>query len=147
MVCRTSVPNGLWHPFRDLVRLQNDLGRLFDQPLRAPQASDGPAVNVWKNEHGSVVTSEIPGLDIANLEVSVTGDTVTIQGQKVSEEQATESRVQRRERAVGRFTRTLKVPYRIDASRTEASYQNGVLAVTLPVSEDDKRKQIPVKSA
>jgi HSP20 family protein len=147
MVCRTSVPNGLWHPFRDFVRLQSDLGRLFDQSARVPQkASDGPAINVWKNEHGSVVTAEIPGLDVANLEISVTGDTVTIQGQKVAEPQSSESRVQRRERAVGRFTRTLKLPYRIDAARTEASYQKGVLTVTLPMSEDDKRKQIPVKS-
>lgn len=148
MVCRTSVPNGLWHPFRDLVRLQNDLGRLFDQPVRASQkASDGPAINVWKNEHGSVVTAEIPGLDVANLEISVVGDTVTIHGQKVAETQSTDSRVQRRERAVGRFTRTVKLPYRIDAARTEASYRNGVLTVALPTCEDDKRKQIPVKSA
>lgn len=148
MVCRTSVSNGLWHPFRDFVRLQNDLGRLFEQPVKAPQkAPDGPALNVWKAEHSSVVTAEIPGLDIAKLDVSVTGDTVTIQGQKLPEEQVQDSRVQRRERAVGKFTRVLKLPYRIDAARTEASYQKGVLTVTLPMFDDDKRKQITVKSA
>lgn len=148
MVCRTSVPNGLWHPFRDFVRLQNDLGRLFDQPLKAPSTvPGGPAVNVWKGEHGSVVTAEIPGLDVANLEVAVTGNTVTIQGQKLAEEQIQESRVQRRERVVGKFTRVLKLPYRIDTARTEAVYQKGVLTVTLPMCDDDKRKQISVKSA
>jgi HSP20 family protein len=147
MVCRTSVSNGLWHPFRDFVRLQNDLGRLFEQPIRAAVAADGPAVNVWKNEQGSVLTTEIPGLDVANLDISITGDTVTIQGQKVTEEHAAESRVQRRERAAGKFTRTFKLPYRIDAALTEATYQKGVLSVTLPMSEDDKKKQITVKSA
>lgn len=146
MVCRTSVPNGLWHPFRDFVRLQNDLGRLFNEPLR-PQSSDGPAFNVWKNDQGSVITAELPGLDVAKLEVSVVGDTVTIQGQKVAEDYAQDSRVQRRERAVGKFTRTLKLPYRIDTARTEASYQKGLLTLTLPTLEDDKRKQIAVKSA
>ncbi len=146
MVCRTSVPN-TWHPFRDLVRLQNDLGRLFGEPARSSQPSTGPAVNVWKNEQGSVVTAEIPGLDVAQLDISVVGDTVTIQGQKVAEDYSQDSRVQRRERAVGRFTRMLKLPYRIDAARTEAHYQKGLLTVTLPMLEDDKRKQIAVKSA
>lgn len=146
MVCRTSVPNGLWHPFRDLVRLQNDLGKLFGEPARAVQPTEGPAVNVWKGEHGSILTAEVPGLDVAQLEVSVVGDTVTIQGQKVAEDYPQDARVQRRERAVGRFTRTIKLPYRIDAARTEATYQKGLLTVTLPLSDDDKRKQISVKS-
>jgi len=147
MVCRTSVHNGLWHPFRDLVRLQNDLGRLFNDPIRTQQPSDGPAFNVWKGEQGSVLTAEIPGLDVSQLDVSVVGDTVTIQGQKSAEDYAADARVQRRERAVGKFTRTLKLPYRIDASRTDATYQKGLLTVTLPTLEDDKRKQIAVKSA
>lgn len=147
MVCRTSVSNGLWHPFRDLVRLQNDLGRLFNEPIRSQQPSDGPAMNVWKNDQGSVITTEVPGLDVAQLEVSVVGDTVTIQGQKVAEDYSQDARVQRRERSVGRFARTLKLPYRVDASRTEANYHKGVLTVSLPMLEDEKRKQIPVKSA
>ena len=147
MVCRTPVSNGLWHPFRDLVRLQNDLGRLFGEPIRTQQPSDGPALNVWKNDQGSVVTAEIPGLDVSQLEVSVVGDTVTIQGQKTAEDYSQDARVQRRERAVGKFTRTLKLPYRIDAARTEATYQSGLLTVKLPTLEDDKRRHIAVKSA
>lgn len=147
MVCRTSAPTGLWSPFRDLVRLQTDFGRLFGEPLRTQKVPEGPAFNVWKNEHGMVVTSEVPGMDAAKLEISVVGDTVTIQGQKATDDYAEDTRVQRRERSLGQFNRTLKLPYRIDASRTEAVYRNGVLSVTLPAMEDDKRKQITVKSA
>lgn len=146
MVCRTSVPNGLWHPFRDLVRLQNDLGRLFGEPIRTSHPSDAPAINVWKNDTSTIITAEVPGLDIAQLDISVVGDTVTIQGQKVAEDYAEDARVQRRERAVGKFTRSVKLPYRIDAARTEASYQKGLLTVALPMLEDDKRKQIAVKA-
>lgn len=146
MVARASVPSGLWQPFRDFVRLQNDLGRFFNEPLRSFTA-DGPAFNVWKNEQGSVVTAELPGLDVANLDVSVVGDTVTIQGQKVAEDYSQDARVQRRERSSGKFARTMKLPYRIDATRTDATYRNGLLSITLPMLEDDKRKQISVKSA
>lgn len=147
MVCRTTVPAGVWSPFRDLVRLQNEFGRLLGEPLRSQKVPDGPAFNVWKNDHGTVITAEIPGLDVAHLDVSIAGDTVTIQGQKSAEDYAADARVQRRERGLGQFTRTLKLPYRVDAARSEAAYQNGVLKIQLPMSEDDKRKQIAVKSA
>ena len=147
MVCRTSVPANLWSPFRDLVRLQGDLGRLLGEPLRTQKVPDGPAFNIWKNENGASVTAELPGLDLEKLEVSIVGDTVTIQGQKAAENYPEETRVQRRERAPGQFTRTLKFPFRVDASRSEATYSKGLLTVTLPSLEDDKRKQIAVKSA
>lgn len=147
MVCRTSVPAGVWSPFRDLARLQNDLGRLLGEPLQNQKVADGPAFNVWKNENGAVVTSELPGLDVAKLDVSIVGDTVTIQGQRAAETYSEEVRVQRRERAPGQFTRTLKFPFRVDATRSEATYSKGLLTVTLPSFEDDKRKQIAVKPA
>ena len=147
MVCRTSVPANLWSPFRDLVRLQGDLGRLLGEPLRTEKVPDGPAFNVWKNENGASITAELPGLDLEKLEVSIVGDTVTIQGQKATENYPEETRVQRRERAPGQFTRTLKFPFRVDATRSEATYSKGLLTVTLPSLEDDKRKQIAVKSA
>ncbi len=147
MVCRTSVPAGLWSPFRDLVRLQGDLGRLFSEPLRTQKAPDGPAFNVWKSENGACVTAELPGLDLEKLDISIVGDTVTILGQKAVENYSEETRVQRRERAAGHFTRTLKFPFRVDSARSEATYNKGLLTVTLPSLEDDKRKQIPVKSA
>lgn len=147
MVSRTSTPAALWSPFRDLVRLQNDFGRLFGEPLRTQKVPDGPAFNVWKNDQGTVVTSEVPGMDASQLEVSVTGDTVTIQGQKAAEAYADDAKVQRRERALGHFSRTFKLPHRVDAARTEAVYRNGVLTVQLPATEDDKLKQITVKSA
>lgn len=147
MVCRTPVPAGLWSPFRDLVRLQGDLSRLLAEPLRTQKAPDGPAFNVWKSENGASVTAELPGLDLSRLEVSIVGDTVTIQGQKAAENHTEEVRVQRRERVPGQFTRTLKFPFRVDAARSEATYAKGLLTVMLPSLEDDKRKQIVVKSA
>ena len=125
MVCRTSVPAG----------------------LRTQKVPDGPAFNVWKSDAGASVTAELPGLDLEKLDISIVGDTVTIQGQKAAENFAEETRVQRRERSVGQFTRTLKLPFRVDAARSEATYSKGLLTVTLPSLEDDKRKQIAVKSA
>jgi len=147
MVSRVPVSNNVWSPWRELARLQNEVGRMLSEPLRPQGGSDGPAFNVFRNEAGSVITAELPGLTAGSLDISVSGDSVTIQGQRASESTPEGARVQRRERVTGEFKRTLKLPYRIDAGKTEAVYQRGVLSVTLPAMEDQKPHQITGKSA
>lgn len=147
MVSRAGVTNSVWSPWRELVRFQNEVGRMLNEPLRPQANSDGLAFNIYRNDKGSVVTAELPGINANSLEISVSGDAVTIQGQRVAEQNPEGARVQRRERAGGEFKRTLKLPYRVDAGRTEAVYQRGVLSVTLPAVEDEKPHQITVKSA
>jgi HSP20 family protein len=146
MVSRVGVPNGVWNPWQELARLQNEVGRILSEPLQ-PHGGEGPAFNIYRNDAGSVVTAELPGINSSSLEISVNGDVVTVQGQRVAEKNPEGARVQRRERAAGDFKRTLKLPYRVDASRTEAVYQRGVLSVTLPGVADEKPHQIAVKSA
>jgi HSP20 family protein len=146
MVSRAAVSNSVWSPWRELARLQNEFGRILNEPLQ-PHGGEGPAFNIYRNDTGSVVTAELPGINSSTLEISVSGDLVTIQGQRVAEQNPEDARVQRRERAAGDFKRTLKMPYRVDAGRTEAVYQRGVLSVTLPAIADDKPHQVTVKSA
>lgn len=147
MVSRAAVSNRVWSPWRELARLQNEVGRMLSEPLRPHSGTDGPAFNIYRNETGSVVTAELPGLNASSLDITVNGDSVTIQGQRIAEQNPEGARVQRRERVTGEFKRTLKLPYRVDGSKTEAVYQRGVLTVTLPAIEDEKPHQINVKSA
>jgi HSP20 family protein len=147
MVNRVTSSNSVWNPWRELARFQNEVGRILQEPRHPQVSSEGPAFNVYRNEHGSVVTAELPGINANSLDISVNGDVVTIQGQRVAESNFEGARVQRRERAAGEFKRTLKLPYRVDANRTEAVYQRGVLSVTLPAIADEKPHQIAVKSA
>ncbi|MDB5392477.1 MAG: heat shock protein Hsp20 family protein [Planctomycetaceae bacterium] len=145
MVSRV-VSNAVWSPWRELARFQNEVGRMLHEPIRPNASSDGPAFNIYRNDRGSVITAELPGIDASSLEISVSGDVVTIQGKRVAEANPETARVQRRERNAGEFKRTLKLPYRIDAGKTEAVYQLGVLSVTLPSVQDEKPHQIVVKS-
>lgn len=147
MVSRVATSNPVWSPWREFARFQNEVGRMLNEPYRSVVSSDTPAFNVYRNESGSIVTAELPGLNPSSLEITVSGDSVTIQGKRVSEQHPEGARVQRRERVAGEFKRTLKFPYRIDASRTEALYQRGILSVTLPAVEVEKPHQVTVKSA
>lgn len=146
MVSRIATANGVWNPWRELARLQNEMGRMFQESPITNSFVDGPAFNIWKYDGGLLATAEIPGLNPSELDISVVGDTVTISGQRVVEEQPEGARVQRRERAGGKFTRVLKLPHRVDATRASATYERGVLKVDLPASEEEKPHQISVKS-
>jgi HSP20 family protein len=114
-------------PFRDVRRLQAEMNRLFENS--APQrAGDFPAVNVYANQDGAVITAELPGVRSDDLDISVHRDSVTLAGERRTEtDEATG--YHRRERGQGRFVRALSTPFQIDPKRVEASMRNGALEV------------------
>src|SRR5579871_5976846 len=79
MVARNSLFRG-WDPWREMGRLQREMNRVFAGDRNWGLSAEAPALNVWRNENGVVLTSEIPGLDTTDLEISITGETVTIRG-------------------------------------------------------------------
>ncbi len=106
-----------------------------------------PAVNIWVNENGAVVTAEIPGVELENLDISVLNDTVTISGTRESEEKEGKESFHRKERPVGKFSRTLRLPFKISEDKVEAKYEKGILKLTLPRDESEKPKKIAIKSS
>ncbi|MBI4859246.1 MAG: Hsp20/alpha crystallin family protein [Candidatus Riflebacteria bacterium] len=133
-------------PFAEVRQLQREMNRLFaDMPTRSAQ--DFPAVNVWTGQNGYVVTAELPGVSTDELDISVIGDTVTIKGERRPDEIAPGESYHRRERGFGKFTRSFKLPRRVDAKEVQAEYRKGILKVTLPRAEEDKPKRIPLKTA
>jgi HSP20 family protein len=137
-------------PWRDVARLRREMDRLLaTEPSWSGSAAAPcyPAMNVWTNEDGAVVTAELPGFDPETIDVSVVGNTLTVSGERQPEEVGEDGRYHRRERSCGRFKRSFELPFQVDATKVDANLENGVLNVALPRAEEDKPKRITVKAS
>jgi HSP20 family protein len=104
-----------------------------------------PALNVWEEGDNYFAEAEVPGLKNENLEISVVGNELTIQGSRGDESQDGGS-YHRRERGVGEFTRVLQLPVDISTDGVTANLQGGVLTIKLPKSEAAKPRKIQVNA-
>ncbi|MBM4030771.1 MAG: Hsp20/alpha crystallin family protein [Planctomycetes bacterium] len=138
---------GLLDSLEDMERLHRDVHRLFSgfMPSAAPRVF--PPVNVWTGRDDAIVTAELPGVDPERLDISVVGDTLTLSGEREQPESGDGHIVNRLERESGGFTRTIQLPYRVEADKVEATYARGILQIKLPRLEADKPKQIAVKAS
>jgi len=134
-----------WDPWRDLRRLHAQMQRLLDGWPLAPER-EFPLVNVYTNNDGAVLTAELPGVEPADLDVSVQGDTVTIKGQRRAEELKQGENYHRQERGAGSFARSVQLPFEVEPDKVEARLEKGVLTLTLPRIEADKPRKIAVKA-
>lgn len=136
----------LW---REMDRLQREMNRLMDgiSGSESGTVSRGfPALNVWANEEHALITAEVPGIDVDDLDISIVGDTLTLTGRRPLPETDGDVQWHRHERWHGDFSRSLQLPFKIDSDNVEATYEDGVLRVTLPRAEEDQPRQIAVKS-
>lgn len=135
-----------WDPWAEMERMQNEMNKLFSR-YTTRTSPDYPAVNVWTSEEEAVVTTEIPGVDPKEVDISVVGKTLTLRGNRKSEELEEGQTYHRRERGYGAFARTVELPYRINSEKVEASFSKGILQIKMPRAEEDKPKKIAVKTA
>lgn len=136
---------GVWNPWRRLRDLEEQFSRMLgESPVRRSAAF--PAVNIYTNADGAVVTAELPGVEPDALDVSAMGATLTVKGERKIEDGGESRRAwHRRERAGGRFVRTIELPFTIDPESVEARFVNGVLRVQVARPEKDKPRKIQVK--
>jgi len=134
--------------WQELDQLQREVNRLFNRvtPEHRP-AYDYPAMNILANEEEAIITAEIPGVKPKDFEISVVGETLTLKGTRNSDELPKEASCYRQERGYGSFTRSIELPYHVDANKVEAVFSKGILKVKMPRSEEDKPKKIVVKAA
>jgi HSP20 family protein len=130
-------------PFAALRRLQDEVDRAFAAPARA---GGFPPVNVWQGPDSAAVTAEVPGVDPAGIDISVKEDVLTISGARKPPETGEDTVWHRRERAYGRFSRMIQLPYRVDPDRVEARMQDGVLQIELHRPERDRPRRIEIKA-
>jgi HSP20 family protein len=101
---------------------------------------------MYETDDTIVVKSAIAGIKPEDLDVSVTGDTLTIKGETKAEEEVKEESYIRRERRYGSFCRSLAIPTAVVADKAKAEFEDGVLTLTLPKAEEVKPKAIKVKA-
>jgi HSP20 family protein len=157
------------HPLRPFENFRREIDRLFDdfaggmwrspfgrpffdvEPFwRAPAAmTTMPAVDVAETDKAYEITAELPGLDEKNIEVKVADDVLTIRGEKQEEKEENRKDYYLSERSFGSFQRTFQIPSGVDPDKIEASFNKGVLTVTLPKSTEalKSEKKIAVKAA
>ena len=138
-------------PFEELERMRRQMdwlaGSLSRGFFREPSAGVFPLMNMTEGKDNFYVRAELPGLKSDDLEISVTGDTLSISGERKLPTEDENARYHRREREAGKFSRILTLPAQIDTGKVEARCTNGVLTITLPKAEEAKPKQITVKTS
>jgi len=143
-----------WRPFRELEEMERRFEDIFARPFlptvwrRAPALEMGwaPAIEVFEKEDKFVVKAELPGMKEENMDISVVDDTLTIKGEKKTESEVKEEDYYCCERSYGSFSRSIALPSNVDAKKIEASYEDGVLEVSLPKAPEVKPKKIAVSA-
>jgi HSP20 family protein len=139
-----------WDPKQELIRLQremNHLARRGRRPATRRRSRVFPSIIISTAENRLVVRAEVPGMKLEDFDISVSGDTLTMQGVRVTGKGLEAGWYHRRERESGGFSRAVRLPAAVDGDRAEASYQAGVLTITLPLQEPAKPKEISVRVA
>jgi len=139
------------HP---LVSFRDQMNRLFEdfwgrewglEPLFGGERPWSPALDVAETGDMVVVKAEVPGIDPKEIEVSATGDALTIKGEKRQAKEDKSETYHRVERTYGAFERTVPLPQGLDLDKVAASFKDGVLTITFPKKEEHKPKQIAVE--
>ncbi len=133
-----------WDPFREINQLQEEMNRNYPSFRNRRSASAYPRFNVWEGADGLVITTELPGLTVDDIDISVEGDVLTLKGEKHLPEMDEKHSFVRKERDFGKFSRTVRLPYRIDPNGVSAKFNNGVLTLKLNRPEEEKPKKIQV---
>ena len=141
--CRTKqVPlSRLQHPMDDLFE---GFFKGFDRPVARTKA--WPAIDLAEQDDALVVRAEVPGCDPEDIEISVSGNTLTISGEKKETKEEKDKGYYHIESVSGSFRREVNLPTDVDNSKVEATCTNGVLSITLPKAEISKAVKVQVKN-
>ena len=103
-------------------------------------------MDMYQTDNDVVVKASLPGVKREEVEVTVTGDTLTIKGETKAEEEVKRENYFRQERRYGAFNRSVTIPVPVQGDKAEATFQDGVLTITLPKAEEVKPKRINIRS-
>jgi HSP20 family protein len=136
-----------WDPLREI---QREVGRFLEtleplQGFRLPRPF--PAINLYDATDRYVLTAELPGMVPGELDLSISGETIVLRGERRRPEAVSDENYRRQERQFGRWSRSLTLPQRVDGTNVAATMTAGVLTVVLPKAEDARPHQIPVAAA
>ena len=139
-----------WYPFRDLESIQEDVNKLFQErfvnPAKETTAEKlwAPVVDVIEDDEKIVVRAELAGMKKEDIDIELTGDTLTIKGERKFENDEKKENFVRVERVYGQFQRSFTIGVPVKSDEVKASYKDGILDITIPKSEEIKPKKVEV---
>uniref|UniRef100_A0A7C4GFL1 Hsp20/alpha crystallin family protein n=1 Tax=candidate division WOR-3 bacterium TaxID=2052148 RepID=A0A7C4GFL1_UNCW3 len=138
-----------WEPFAGVSTLRDEMDRLFDAftGRLTRGREDGywiPPLDIEETKDALIVRAELPGMKKDEIKVSISGDTLTLSGERRHETEEKGKTFCRIERAYGRFQRSVVLPAEIDGDKAKAAYKAGVLELTLPKSARSKAHEITI---
>jgi HSP20 family protein len=142
MLRRTTNGSSVW---QEMERMRRELDRMSDG-FTLRRAPTFPALNVWTNTDGALVTAEVPGVEPDALNISIVDKTLMLSGSRQLDDLDDDTRIHRQERGYGEFNRTLTLPFHVETDQIQATFENGVLTITLPRAEAEKPKKIMVQT-
>lgn len=144
-----------YDPFGRMISLRQMVDRLLEDAFIAPGSSarrpavnaGSLAMNVYESGDSLVVEASLPGIKPEDVEINIDHGILTIRAELKSEQERQERNYLIREHQAGHFTRSLQLPDTVDSSAAQASYEHGVLRLTLPKSEHAKPRRIPIQTS
>ncbi|HOV91076.1 MAG TPA: Hsp20/alpha crystallin family protein [Syntrophorhabdaceae bacterium] len=140
----------LWKPWREMERIRKEMDNIWDtffdrRPVRGDGVSEWmPSLDVSETKNSYIVKAEVPGIDPKDVEISLSENVLTIKGEKKQEKEEENENYHIIERSYGGFTRSFKLPGQIQGDKVKANYKNGILKITLPKTEEAKKKEIKI---
>ncbi|MBV8054194.1 MAG: Hsp20/alpha crystallin family protein [Deltaproteobacteria bacterium] len=141
-----------WSPFRELDRFRRDFDDLFDRFLggrlsQQQPASNRPVLESYVANGKLTVRADLPGIDPKDVEITVAGDQLTIRGKREQQYEEKGQDFIHREVVYGSFERVVKLPGGVNPEEIKASYNNGVLELTVPLPEQSRTRKVPIQAA
>ena len=141
-------------PLGEMVSLRSAMDRLFEDSFVSPLSwrtiSGGetitPPVDVHETSDEIVVTAALPGMKAEDVEITMTGQTLTFRGEFKADEEINREQYLYRERRFGSFSRTVQLPVRVQGDRADATFTDGVLTLRIPKAEEVKPRQIRINA-
>jgi HSP20 family protein len=152
-----------WDPFQDLRDAQEEMAQMAQMAQMSPRlahalglhAQQGsgqttttawaPALDISERKDAYLVTVELPGIELDDLDITMEDGLLTIQGERQFTSESSEQQFHRIERRYGAFRRSITLPAQVQAEQIQASFDNGVLQIVVPKAEEAKPKRIQVR--
>jgi HSP20 family protein len=135
-----------WDPFQEL---QREVGRIiesFDPFQVARRVQVYPPMNLYDAGDRYILMAQLPGMTSGDIELTITGETLTIRGERKRPEGIKDDSYRRQERPMGRWSRTATLPDRVDNEQVSATFANGILSISLPKAAEARPRHIAVKA-
>lgn len=137
-----------WKPFSDTLAFNDDVNRLFDEIWRRGRGSDlgswYPAVDLSESETAFNMMVELPGMTKDDVKITLNDNMVTLRGEKKASSESKKENWHQVERTYGAFERSFQLSTPVDKTKVNAKFENGVLTVTLPKSEESRPREISI---